>query len=60
MNELMTKVFVEQPLASPGSAKNLKKIMATIRIGQEIQCLQYAGFFSGKGMLILVVPENQV
>ena len=22
MNQLMTKVFVEQPLASPGSAKN--------------------------------------
>ena len=24
MNELITEVFVEQPLALPGSAKNLK------------------------------------
>ena len=27
MNELITKVFVEQPLASPGSAKNLRSFI---------------------------------
>ena len=26
MNELMTEVYVEQPLASPGSAKNVESV----------------------------------
>ena len=36
-------MFVEQPLALPGSTKYYG-IGATIRIGREIQCLPYMGF----------------
>ena len=33
MNELLTEVFVEQPLASPGSAKDIAKIVAKLYKG---------------------------
>ena len=33
MNDLITKVFEEQPLALPGSAKNDKKYIFVIFVG---------------------------
>ena len=39
LNELMTRLFVEQPLASLGSAKNSKKKKRIVSVTSDIFCL---------------------
>ena len=56
MNELMTEVFVEQPLASPGSAKHCW-IEQGIMLPEHEQALAFPALF-GDWCLLTVSPES--
>ena len=45
LNQLMTEVFVEQPLASPGSAKHLEDIGHLTCMEDDVSIDDYPGDF---------------
>ena len=53
-NGILPKYFLD-PIQKKWRKKLTQKICATIRIGQEIQCLPYAGFF----MSLHTFPKKQ-